>query len=198
VTHFLFLGREIAVGAGDVGLTGDAFGDPDAGVLQGGDFARVVGEEADGGDAEVAEDGGGEFVVAEIGFKAEGLVSFYRVVTVILEFVGADFVDQADAAALFIFVDDEAAAFFGDEFEREFELGAAIAAEGMEDVTGKALGMNAHQGRVAGQVTHADGDRFFRAGAEAENAEMAESRGEIGLGGHDDGDSWNGQLEISL
>ena len=71
VAHLFALGLEVALVGGFAGdLGGDAFGDFDACQFEGFDFFRVVGDEADGVEAEVFEDFGGEFVLATVGFVA--------------------------------------------------------------------------------------------------------------------------------
>ena len=114
--------------------------------------------------------------------------------------VGLELGHEADAAALLIFVEEDAGAGFGDGGEGELELLAAVAAEGVEDVTGEALGVDADDGRYAAwmsPMTSAMADSMRRAGAgmlfvagfrggddalEAEDAEMSPAGGEVGIG----------------
>ena len=82
----------------------------------------------------------------------------------VLQFVGAQLVQQTDAAALLVLVDDEPPAFLGDLFQGQLELCAAVAAQAVENVAGEALGMDAHQGRRrALQIAHLQHHRFFDA-----------------------------------
>ena len=132
-------------------------------------------------------------------------VGLDRVRALILQLIGAQLIEQPDAAALLVFVDQQAAAFGGDGIEGQLELPAAIAAQAVEHVAGETLGMDAHQGRAAGEIAHLQYYGFFNYGSrphngawlggrpcaggiaaarsfESENSEMPETGGEIGLG----------------
>src|SRR5687768_7908203 len=61
---------------------------------------RVVRQQLDLADAEVAEDLGTGTVVADVGSEAELRIRLDRVVPAVLKLVGLEFVDQADAPAL--------------------------------------------------------------------------------------------------
>ena len=87
----------------------------------------------------------GQFVVAQVALKAELFVGFDRVGAVVLQLIGAEFVEQPDAAAFLVLVNQQAGAFLRDAFERDLELRAAIAAQAVEDVAREALRMDAHQ-----------------------------------------------------
>jgi hypothetical protein len=112
-------------------------------VSDGFDFFGIVRDEPDGFEAEELEDGAGQFVVAEIAVEAELLIGFDGIGAFVLQLVGAKLVEQADASAFLQFVDQQAAAFGGDAGEGDVQLGAAIAAQAVEHVTGEALGMDA-------------------------------------------------------
>ena len=163
VAHLVALGFEVALEGGFGGDGGgDALDDGDAGGFEGGDLLGVVGDEADAGDAELAEDGGGEFELAVVGAEAEAFVGFDGVETLVLQFVGAELGHEADAAALLLFVEQDAGALAGDEAEREVELVVAVAAQGVEDVSGEALGVDADQRRGFGvEVAHGERDGVF-------------------------------------
>ena len=207
MAHFLAFGFEVegvVGGFGDDG--GEAFGDADAVLFEGGDFFGVVGDEADGGNVQEAEDLGGEFEVAAVGGVAELEIGFDGVATVVLELVGAELGHEADAAAFLLFVEEDAAAGVGDGGEGELELLAAVAAEGVEDVAGEALGVDADDGRIGGavgtdglEIAHDEGNGGFGAGErggeggvagfgighdafEAQDAEVAPAGGEVGVG----------------
>jgi len=188
VAHFFSFGFEIAA-AGLVvsGDAGDAFGDGDARGFEGSNFVRVVREKAHGADSEMAEDGSGELVVAEVAFEAELFVGFDGVGAQILELVGAEFVHEADAAAFLEFVDDDAASGGSDFGEGDFELSAAVAAEAVENVSGEALGVDAHERRgIGGDIAHDERHGFVdstgRLALEAIDPEGAVFGGEVGLG----------------
>ena len=205
VAHFFLLGAEVALkGFVRLDLGGDALSDRDAGGLKRGDFLRIVGDEADAGDAEELEDFGGELVGAAVGGETELDVGFDGVQALVLELVGAELGHEADAAALLLLIEEDADALGGDAGERELELEAAVAAEGAEDVAGEALGVDADQGRGGVDVAHDEGDEAFRlrggfvagraAGRrlggqalKAEDAEGSPAGGEVSLGDLGDG-----------
>lgn len=200
VAHLFLLGAEVAL-EGLLGLDfgGDALSDGDAGGLERGDFLRIIGDEADAGDAEELEGRGGQLVGAAVGGEAELDVGFNGVEALILKLVGAELGHEADAAALLLLIEEQACAFGGDAGESELELEAAVAAERAEDVAGEALGVDADEGWGGVDVAHDEGDeafnlrgrgRVWRAAGKrlgglalkAENAEMAPAGGEVSLG----------------
>ena len=104
----------------------------------------------------------GQLVVAQIRLETQPLVGFHGIGALILQFVGAQLVKQADSAAFLMLVDQQPAAFVGDPLERQFKLRAAIAAQAMEDIAGQALRMDPHQRRrVAGETSPIQHDRLF-------------------------------------
>jgi hypothetical protein len=188
MSHLLAFGFEIAApGLVISGDAGDALGYGHAGGLEGADLIRVVREQAHGTDSEMAEDRAGKPVVAEVALEAELFVGFDGVGTLVLELVGAELVHEADAPALLELIDNDAASGGADFGEGDFELGAAVAAEAVENVAGEALGVNPHERRGIGcDVAHDEGDGFFytrrRAALEAKDSEGAVFGGEVGLG----------------
>lgn len=180
MTQAGLFGAHVGLAGGEGGhLEGDAFGDLDAGLGEGGQLVRVVGHEADAGEAEVAENGGGHFEAAEVGLEAEGFIGFDSVGALVLESVGTELIHEPDAAAFLMFVDEEAAAFLLNVFEGGGELVAAVAAEAVKDVAGEALRVDAHQGRRAGDIAHAEGKALLEAAVleaafEAVDSEVAE------------------------
>ena len=108
------------------------------------------------------QNGSGQLVTAQVRVESQALVGFHGVGAMVLQLVSAELVEQADAAALLMLVDEQAAALLGDALERNFKLRAAIAAQAVKHVSGEALGMNANQRRGAGgQVPHFQHDGFF-------------------------------------
>src|SRR5207244_13609960 len=77
--------------------------------------------------------------------QAELDVRLDGVETILLELVGLELVEQADAPALLRHVEQHAAALGLDPRERLLELLAAVAAERVEDVAGQALGVDANE-----------------------------------------------------
>ena len=114
---------------------------------------------------EVAQNLARQLVVAQIGFEAQPLVGFHGVGALILQFVGAQLVQQADAAPFLMLVDQQAAAFVGDRLQRQFKLRAAIAAQAVEDVAGQALRNGCAPAAAADrrQIAHLQHHRFFHA-----------------------------------
>jgi hypothetical protein len=193
MTQLFALGFQVALEgwfAGDGG--GDALGDADAGVFEGGYFFGVVGDEADGGDVEGLEDFGGEGEASVVVLEAEFEVGFDGVAALVLELVGAELGHEADAAAFLLFIEEDAGALGGDHGEGEVELVVAVAAQRVEDVSGEALGVDADQGDAGVEVAHGEGNGAFDVfqgrvaglgdALEAENAEMSPTGREIGVG----------------
>lgn len=105
-------------------------GDGDTGRSEAGGLGRVVAEQVDAVDAEVAEDCCGVGVVAGIDGQAELQVGVDGVeAQLVLQLVGGDFRGQSDAAAFVpAKVQQDAAAGVGDAFQCGGTLGAAVAA----------------------------------------------------------------------
>ena len=143
-----------------------ALGDVDAAVAHGLQFFRIVGQQAHGSDAEMIVNVLGDGKVAGIDRQAERKVGFDGVHALILQGVGADFVDQADAAAFLAQIDDNAAAFGLHRAHGSLKLGAAVAFLRCQRVAGQAFGVDAreHGGAVA-PVAHGQGDVFLAAAA---------------------------------
>ncbi|MFM1943711.1 MAG: hypothetical protein RI897_2693 [Verrucomicrobiota bacterium] len=92
MSHLLAFGLEVffVVGIG-FDPDGELFCDGEAVAFEADDFARVIGEEPDGFEAEVGEDLGSESVLTQVHAEAEGAVGFDRIEALFLEFVGLDF-----------------------------------------------------------------------------------------------------------
>ena len=106
---------------------------------------RVVGEDADAGQAQVDQDLGTDAVVAQVGGQAELQVRVDGVEPLLLEAVGAQLVQEPDPAALLRQVQQHPRPLALDHRERRLELLAAVAAQRVEDVAGEALGVDADQ-----------------------------------------------------
>ena len=111
VAHLVALGAQVGlvVGVGG-GLDRHLLGDREPVALEADDLFRVVGEDADAGQAEVAEDLGADPVVAQVGGQAELEVGLDRVGALLLQLVGAQLVEQADPAPLLGEVEEDAPA----------------------------------------------------------------------------------------
>ena len=129
----------------------------------------------------------GSSVVAQVAVEPELLVGFDGVRALVLQFVGAQFVEQPDAAAFLEFVDQQSPPFLRDAGKSDFELRPAIAAQAVEHIPRQALRMDPHQRRRSVcEVTHFEHHGFLRAvargGFKAEDPEHAELGGKIRFG----------------
>ncbi len=141
---------------------------------------------------EVAQDGSGQLIVAEVAFESQLLVGFNGIGAAVLQLVGAQFVHQAYATALLQLIHDQAAPGCGNLRQSDLQLRPAVAAQAVEYVAGEALGMDAHERRrIDGDIAHDERDGFFEIRAavgeagppfESEDAEWAILGGEVGLG----------------
>ena len=188
VTKLLFLGLEIFFGvlAGS-DFAGYTFHNLHSGPFQGMDLVGIIGEQAHTGNAQRFQNFAGEREVAVVGFETETLVGFDGIEAGILEFVGLELGHQADAASLLLLVDQDAGPFLGNHGERKLELLAAVATQGMKDVSSEALGMDPHEGRRGMHITHDQCYRFINAamtvvsglGAETVDTESSPTRGKL-------------------
>jgi two-component system, LytTR family, sensor kinase len=135
----------------------------------------------------MAQDRARQLILTKVRFKSKLLVRLHGVGALILQLVGPQLVEQPNAPAFLLLIDQQTPALGCDRLERHFQLCPAIAAQTVEHVAGQALGMNTHQGRLAAtEIAHAQHHKFFRTPAEIPlepmNAEMAESGRKIGFG----------------
>ena len=146
VAHFFLFGLEVAgvVGVCD-GADGELLDDLEVVGFEADDLAGVVREEADFVDAEIGEDLGSEAVVAEVHGETKAFIGFDGVEALLLQFVGADFGSEADAAAFLAHVEQDPSTFFFNALHGLVELGSAVAAAGGEDIAGEAFAVNPHQ-----------------------------------------------------
>src|SRR5699024_3206291 len=146
------LGGEVGeVLRGGVGAEVHRGGDLDPAADQGVGLLRVVGEQRDRVHAEVGEDAGDGGEGARVHGQAEVEVRLDGVAAGVLQRVGAQLLDQADAAPLVAAQQDEHAAPGGVDAGQGFlQLGAAVAAAGAEHVPGHALGVDPGEHRLGG------------------------------------------------
>lgn len=150
VSHFGFFGLEVFfVVRVDLRGDGNLFDDFKAVAVKPNDFFGVVGKEANFSKAEISEDLGADAILAEIGFVAEFEIGVDGVITLFLEFVGADFGGEANAAAFLAQVEKDSFAAGGDLFHGLAQLAAAVATLGAEDVAGQAFAVNADKSGLA-------------------------------------------------
>ena len=122
-----------------------ALHDLDAAGCQRGDLVRVVGQQPDSLDAEGAQHGGGDVEIPLVGLPAQRPVGVHRVQPAILQRIGAQLVDQADAPPFLAEIQHRAGALGGHAGDGALQLRPAIAAQAAEQVAGEAFGMHPHQ-----------------------------------------------------
>ncbi len=113
----------------------------------------IVGEQADLRQPEILEELNADAIVARVGFVSQRQVGFHRVEPFVLQRVGLDLLDQADAAALLRQINQHAGAFLGDHLQGHVELIATIAAQRSQHVARET-------GRVQAYQRHASLVRF--------------------------------------
>src|ERR1039457_81615 len=123
----------------------DALDDLEAVAVDRDVLGRVVREETDLPYAEVPQNLAADAVVADVGRETELLVRGHRVEALLLQLVGAQLVDETDAAALLKEIEEHALALPRDQLHRALELRPAIAALRAEDVAREAGGVHAYE-----------------------------------------------------
>ena len=109
------------------------------------DLVRIVGEKPHGLHPQVPEDLGSGPVLPQVRGEAQLDVGVHRVQPLLLEGVGLELVDEADAPALLAHVQHHAPALRLDLPHGSRQLLAAVAALGAEHVPGEALGVDPAQ-----------------------------------------------------
>src|SRR5262249_16919992 len=110
---------------------------PQAVPFEADELLRIVCHRPERLHAEVEEDLRTDAVVPEVGRKPQSLVRLDGVRTAVLQLVRLELVQEADAAAFLIEVDDYPPSLPRDQLHRRVELPAAVAARGVEDVAGE-------------------------------------------------------------
>ena len=145
VPEFFFLGFQILFGMWAWrDFTRHAFNHLDPGALQGFDLFRIIRKQAHLAYAERFQNFRGKSKLTVIGLKTEAFVGLNRVQAGILQFVSLQFCHQANAAAFLLFVDQDSRARLANHGKSHFKLLPAIASQGMENVAGQALGVDAY------------------------------------------------------
>jgi len=163
------------------GAAGNSFDDANPGPLELADLIGIIRKQADGPDAERLQCRCGEIVVARIGGESKAPVGFDSVEALILKFVGFELVEQADAPALLRQVEQNAGRVLGNLAERQFELSAAVAALGHQDIAGETLRVDTDERRFSRlQLAMLDGYGFLSAAVapNARDGEPAKARGQ--------------------
>src|SRR5262245_55648085 len=143
MAEFVLLCQKITLGSvGGWDFNGDSFDHCDSCLLDSLHFSGVVRHEPQTADTEIAEHFETKFVISVICFKTQMLVRLNRVHSlVLLKLVGAEFVDQADAAAFLQLINQNSASLFSDGTLGKLELIAAIAPAGVENISCQTLRM---------------------------------------------------------
>ena len=97
-------------------------------VDEGVGFFGVVREQPNAGEAQVLKQLNPDAVIAGVGFVAEGDVCFDRIEAFVLQLVGFDLFNDANAPAFLRQVNQDPAAFAANHVEGHVQLVAAIAA----------------------------------------------------------------------
>ena len=106
-------GGEVGFVEGAVaGDEGNARGDLDALIRQAADLRRVVGEEADARGADGLQHLSGDAEIALVHLEPQSQIGVDRVETLILQPVGAQLVEEADAAPFLLQIEEDAAKNF--------------------------------------------------------------------------------------
>jgi hypothetical protein len=164
VSEFFFLGFQILFGMWTWrDFTRHAFNHLDTGALQSLDLFGIIRKQAHLAYAERFQNFRGKSELAVIGLKTEAFVGLNRVEAGILQFVSLQFCHQANAAAFLLFVDQDSRARVANHGKSHFKLLSAVASQGMENVAGEALRVNAHQRRGGLDVTHYQSNGIFEA-----------------------------------
>ena len=126
-----------------------ALADLNPAVSQSTDFVRIVGHQANAIEAEIEQNLRALFVATQVNAEPESLICLDSIGAIVLESIGTNLIDDADAATLLLLVDDRAATFLGDQLECCGELLPAVAFDGAENVAGHALRMYTCERRYA-------------------------------------------------
>jgi hypothetical protein len=125
VPHLRLLRPKIHLGGIERGrLAGDALGHLNARPLHRVNFLRIIRKKPDAGELEIAENLPRQQIAAQVGLESEALIGFHRVGAGVLQLIGAQFVEQANASALLQLVNQNASIFAGYSFYGQLQLRA--------------------------------------------------------------------------
>ena len=157
-------------------------------LLQRLDLFRIVGHQPHRPHARKVEDRRRHLVAAQIRLEPQLLVGLHRVGALILQLVGAQLVQQADAAALLVLVNQQPAAFVArwSRAPAPVAPGNRSAGCGKRRRSGTANGSAPADRLGRRDIAHLQHHGFFRLVAvhalEPVDAEVAEAAGKIGFG----------------
>src|SRR5208282_267462 len=112
-------------------------------------LVRIVGQQLDLADAEIAQDLRADSIVAQVLVEAEMQVRFDGVHPLVLQRVGANLVPEPDSAAFLMEINHHAAVCRHDSLERLLQLLTAVASRRRKHVARETLRMEPHQRRAS-------------------------------------------------
>jgi len=118
--------------------------------LQPHDLARIVGDQPDLAQPEVAENLRADPIIPQIGREPQMLVRLHGVHPRFLERIGVDLTFQADAPPLLPHVKNDTPALAGHHVHGPVKLSPAVATQRAEDIAGQALAVDADHDRRQG------------------------------------------------
>ena len=125
-------------------------------------FARVVGHQLELADTEVITHDFADTVIAHIRMKAELFIGLNRISAFILQFVGADLVQQTNTPPFLTEIKQRAAPLGGNLLQRGLELRATVTAHAEQGIAGQALGVHPTQHRlVAADIAQGEHNVLF-------------------------------------
>ena len=124
-----------------------AFNNIDSRFGQNFHFFRVIGQQTNFVHAQQLEHIRTQREITLICRKAQLMVSFNGIITLVLQRVGADFIEQADIASFLTMIKQDTAPFFSNMGESRFELEAAIATQAKQCIASQTFGVDTRQDR---------------------------------------------------
>jgi len=146
-------------------------------------LVRIVGHQLQLANVEEPQDFYRERKIAQIHCVSKPEIGFNCVEPLILKLIGAEFLNQADAAAFLMLVDEHSSASLRDCAQGQMKLLITVTPHGVEDLSRHALRMNANKWRGAVDIAQNQGQyrlsRFsncMRAGIGAFKGQQVEVR----------------------
>jgi hypothetical protein len=126
------------------------------------DLFGVIGDQLHGMNSETTKNLDRERIIAQIDSVPKLEICFDRVQAFVLKLVSAEFFNQADTSALLVLINEYSRAMLPNELQRKMKLVMAITPQGMENIAGCALGVNANQGRLCVEVSKGQSQQRLR------------------------------------
>jgi hypothetical protein len=146
MAHLLLLGEQVLeCGFFRFDLERDTFDDLEAGVAESAKFIGIVRHQAQAPGAQKLDYFRALMVFAFIDAESELQIRLDRIGPLILKRIGADLINDADAAPFLLLINYDAPSLLLHHLHRSFQLRPAIAFRGMKHVPGQTLRMNANQ-----------------------------------------------------